>query len=116
MSATKRTVEKKSPTPARTKKKGTGPPKSTSAMSAMHESATEIEQLRERAVILDTLAKVCLELFMRTGNDQPKYFVRRIDSSSSVADFDVKFTVSHEPSSRPVSHAHGFGIFWAACT
>lgn len=77
MSTKRKAVEKKTPPAARIKKKGTGPPRSTPTTSAMHERATEIDPHRERAVILDTLAEVCLEPLKQTEYDPPNHFVRQ---------------------------------------
>lgn len=59
---------------AKIKKKTLASPKPATTMATLQKVLAEINKLRQRAIILDTVASTCIELFAQTDHQEPKRF------------------------------------------
>ena len=96
----KATEEKISVTPTKNKKKnkktGGASPASVPTTATMQEVLAEMAKLRQRAIILETMASTCVGLFMQTEHQDPKYLIQQPNGSTAAADFDLVMDVRHE--------------------
>lgn len=100
MSESEKTTEETIPVTAtknkKNKKKVGASPASAPTMATMQEVLAEMDKLRQRAIILETLESACVEFFARTEYQEPKYLIQQPNGSTAVADFELVMDLRHE--------------------
>lgn len=79
------------------KKKTGASPKPETTMATLQKVLAEMNKLRQRAIILDTLASACIELFVQTDHQEPKrFFIQQPNGSTAVANLDLVLEMNNE--------------------